>query len=275
MSYFNNKISETLLIPLVCKAEETQQTKPIIRDYMACSILKKINIDTDKYKKKRISRVGTALRTKFFDSTVSEFIDKNKHPVIINLGCGLDTRYYRLKKDITYKAHFYYIDLLDVIELRRQLLPEKFNETYIPGSILNDHWVNHIKQRSNNNYQFLFLLEGLVMYFSEEDVMFLFNVICQHFKSGFIVFDTLNKWLSMKSEAHDTVKYTDVNFIFGLDNDKTPATWNEKLSYIETKKITDYKEHKRIGFPLSILMRYIEKYNSSVKMITYQIQNQV
>lgn len=271
MSYFNNKISETLLIPLVCKAEETQQKSPIIKDDMACTILSQITIDTGKYKGKRISRVGTALRTKFFDTKTSEFIEKNAHPVIINLGCGLDTRYYRLDGKISSKAIFYYIDLPDVIELRKKLLPEKNNEIYISGTILNEQWVTKIKSTTDDNYQFIFLLEGLVMYFSEHDIKFLFNVLCQRFNSGVIVFDTLNKWLSTKSMAHDTVKQTSTDFIFGLDNDFLPASWNPKLVHKETKRISDFKEYKRIGFPLNMLISYIEKYNSAVKMITYEI----
>lgn len=58
----------------------------------------------------------------FFDRAVRRFIGKHANAVVVNVGCGLSTRFQRIGDG---KAVFYDMDLPEVIALRRELIPEQ------------------------------------------------------------------------------------------------------------------------------------------------------
>lgn len=273
---FKHKVSETLLIPLVCKAEETQMPDPIIKDDIACYLLQRIDFDITKFKNKKASRTGTAIRAKYFDNEITEFIIKHNTPLIITLGCGLDARYDRLPSLVKEKALFVYLDFNDVIELRKALIPERKNEKYLSGDMLSNDWIKEFKSITpKKEYEYMFILEGVIMYIPEDKLKIFFNMLCHEFKSGIILFDNLSTFLTSKSEKHDTVKHTDAKFIFGSDDDNTLEKWNDHLVYRKTKLFTDFKESRRMGLILSLLMKFLPKYKYSSRMLTYQIKHVV
>ncbi|MEC5343081.1 class I SAM-dependent methyltransferase [Brenneria populi] len=270
-NYFEDKVSNTLLIPLACKAEESMRQHPIIVDDVACDILKKTRFDIKKYKNKKTSRVGTAIRAKYFDNETIEFINKNENPVIITLGCGLDARYQRIG-DAAQQARFYYIDLMDVIDARKKLIPCHENEKYISGSILDNDWIYAVKKELHHDEHLFFIIEGVLMYFTEEQVKKIFNALCQNFSNSGMIFDMLNTWLSKNSAKHDTVKNSGVQFSFGLDDEKEIERWNSKLTHVKTKLFTEFSEYKRMGKIISFMMSHVNKYKTASKMVTYEIK---
>lgn len=62
-----------------------------------------------------------ALRTRKFDQYVQDFIENNDMPVIVNLGCGLDTRFERVDNG---KTEWFDLDFLEVIDPRKQFFTE-------------------------------------------------------------------------------------------------------------------------------------------------------
>ena len=116
-----NGVSETLLITLWAKAEESKRKDAIIVDSKSIDILNKVDYDFSKFKNSKGSQVGTCIRTKIIDDITKDIIEKSMSEsfTIINLGAGLDTRAIRFIKDNIY---WYDIDFEDVISLRKQFL---------------------------------------------------------------------------------------------------------------------------------------------------------
>ena len=56
------------------------------------SIVESIEYDYSKFDTAKMSEIGCAIRCRFFDDMVTEFVRNHKNPVIVNLGCGLDAR---------------------------------------------------------------------------------------------------------------------------------------------------------------------------------------
>lgn len=56
-------IADTLLITLYAKSVETQKKNPLINDQTACELVEKIDYDFSKYKNKKATSVGVALRS--------------------------------------------------------------------------------------------------------------------------------------------------------------------------------------------------------------------
>ena len=93
-----DSIAETLFIPLYIKSVETKKKDPLIVDEIACELVDKIDYDFDKYKNKLLSSVGTAIRSSHFHNMAKRFIETHPNPVVVLVGCGLDTRVQRLGK---------------------------------------------------------------------------------------------------------------------------------------------------------------------------------
>ncbi|MDR1565801.1 MAG: class I SAM-dependent methyltransferase [Treponema sp.] len=56
-------------------------------------------------------------------------IETHPHPIVVLIGCGLDARVQRLG-NVAKKAVFYELDIEEVINFRKQLLPPVENEYY-------------------------------------------------------------------------------------------------------------------------------------------------
>ena len=56
----------------------------------------KIDYDFNKFDEEWATQLSIAVRTEILDKASRVFINKNPDAVIINIGCGLDTRFYKM-----------------------------------------------------------------------------------------------------------------------------------------------------------------------------------
>lgn len=106
---FENIVAETLLIPLYMRAKENRRKNPILCDKLAEQLVENIEYDYSRFDGAKLSEVGCVIRGWYFDHAIRRFIDTHTRPVVVNVGCGLDTRYQRVGNDG--KAVFYELDL--------------------------------------------------------------------------------------------------------------------------------------------------------------------
>ena len=130
---FKNIVAETLLIPLYMRAKESRRDNPILYDKAAERLADSLEYDYSQFDGAKLSEVGCVVRGWYFDRAVRRFIEAHPHPVVVNVGCGLDTSFQRIGDR---KAVFYDLDLPEVIALRRELIPEQPSNVYIAASLL-------------------------------------------------------------------------------------------------------------------------------------------
>lgn len=58
------------------------------------------------------------------------------------------------------------MDLPEVIDLRRDLLPEPAGDHYIAGSLLETQWMDDLRKKHPEG-EFIIVIEGVLMYFYE------------------------------------------------------------------------------------------------------------
>ena len=108
--------------------------------------------------------------------------------MIVQLGCGLETVYYRCDNG---RSHWYAVDLPRVVEYRRELLPEPERETYLAGDAFAGDWIRQIRADVPET-PILVTAGGLFHYFEESKVVGLLRML-----TGFgeieVVFDALSK----------------------------------------------------------------------------------
>ena len=135
---------------------------------------------------------------------------------MINLGCGFDTRFWRIeKKDCRYIE----IDLPEVVALKREILKDQLSYELIGCSVLDPAWIDRVI--SNGNINFLLLAEGLFMFLPRQDVKNLLQVLAQKLVRSQLVVEMLHeKWtrgfwkniFALQARAWGL----DVSFAFGI-----------------------------------------------------------
>lgn len=265
-----DNIAATLFIPMVMKKRESNRKNPYFNDPYTCKLIEKIDYDFSKFDKAVRSSVGVAIRAKYFDQLTAGFIMKKNNPVIVHIGCGLDPRFQRIGAEVYDKVVFYDLDLPEVIELRKKLLPESGNNIYISSSMLETGWMDSLKSKHPES-AFLFVIEGVLMYFEKDDVKSLFKNIAARFKDSKMIFDVANSWMCKNSYRHDSVKLTNASLKWGCDNDREPETWAQNLKLESSRLFNSFTHWKKVGMISRIIMRMVPAIKTSFRLLTYTI----
>lgn len=191
-------VAETLLLPLYIRAMESQRPDALIKDDKAVALIKKLNPDSSWITKMGVDendKVGLVLRNREFDRYARDFLARHPESVVIHIGCGLDSRFERVDNGT---VEWYDLDLPEVIELRRKLIGgEGARYHLLSCSVFDSTWLNVVSVHRQR--PFLFLAEGVLMYFEEAQVKWLFMTVRDHFPGAEFVCDAYSPymvWLS-------------------------------------------------------------------------------
>lgn len=231
-------IPETLLIPLWARAVEAKQQDPIIKDDLSTKIVEKIDYDFSKFEDAWMSQTGVVIRTEILDKATDAFIRKNPDAVIINIGCGLDTRFFRVDNG---RIHWYDLDLPEVINIRKQFFEETDRYKTIDKSVFDYSWINEIY---TTDKPVLIIAEGILMYFTEEEVKNLMDKLVDSFKEAEMLFEMITPMMAKGSKQHETVKKMNAEFQWGIKNGKEMEKYNSKIRFVEEWNYFDYHKNR-------------------------------
>lgn len=127
-----DEISRTLLIPYYYRAQESQRLDALIRDPKAMELVDQLQYDFSRVQELKKEQIFYLLRMREFDRLAKAFLGEHAGGIIVDLGCGLDTRFERIDNG---QAWWYGLDLPKVIELRKELLEETPRSHFIACSI--------------------------------------------------------------------------------------------------------------------------------------------
>jgi O-methyltransferase involved in polyketide biosynthesis len=174
---------ETTLATLYGKAMESRRPDSVLGDREADAALRKIDYDFSRLRVRRSDQLSLAVRAKAYDGWVQQFLDTNPECTVLHLGCGLDTRVYRVDPPPT--VRWYDIDLPDVIELRQRLFPARDGAQMLAASITDPRLLESIP----GDTPVLVIAEGLTPYLRAVEGLALLRRITEHFPRGEILFD--------------------------------------------------------------------------------------
>ncbi|MDD2971747.1 MAG: class I SAM-dependent methyltransferase [Lachnospiraceae bacterium] len=250
-------VAETLLIPLAAKAWETRRKSPRIVDRDAVEMMGKIDYDFSKFDKPG-SKQGVIARSMILDREVQKYADTYADAVCICIGCGLDTRYERIHHG---KMRWYNLDFPEVIRLRKQLLREGKNVSCISKSALNPDWTSEVAEQSEH---VLILLEGILMYFTELEVMQLLCIIKNKFSNATILAEIMHPMMVKQSKHHDTIKSTNATFHWGIKSGKEMEKLCDRLRFEKEWNLTDELLDQGILFNILGRIPFIRDKNDKI-----------
>lgn len=269
MLHIDDAVSETLLIPLYMKYLVARQPDPILYDETALRLVPQLDYDFAKFDTARGSIVGTAIRARYFDQCTADFIRRHPNGVVAVLGCGLDARCQRLGEAARHTP-FYQLDLPEVAALRERLLPPQENETLLAASAFDTEWMDEVR-RLHPHAPFLFVIEGVLMYFPKDTVRGLLTDLAQRFPNSEMLFDVCNSWMVRHSHRHDALKHSRARFVFGCDDDREMEGWSPGLHLVAARYMaTDFPEWRRVGRAAYWLMRLLPFLRRSYRLLHYR-----
>lgn len=174
--------------------------------------------------------IGTAVLVRYFDDLTKAMLDKEEQSIIVQFGCGLDTRFSRTDSG---KGIHINIDLPEVISQRQQILPQD-NERNIDwtGNLLERDWMDRLEQEYTG-HQFMFISEGVLMYLAEKDVRRLLVDIAERFPGSHIAFDTAGSMAIRRINKKSAVTELNASLIWAYDDDGSLDIWHPCLRRLE------------------------------------------
>jgi O-methyltransferase involved in polyketide biosynthesis len=181
-------VSETMLIPLYIRAMESQRPDAMMKDQKAVALVMQMSYNLDRIRQIPMTeahKVTRIMLTREMDRYTRDFLSHHPQAVVVHIGCGLDTRFARLDNG---RVEWYDLDLPEVIDLRRKFIGGEGGRYHLLGcSVLDDVWLKEVA--ALRPHPFLFLAEGVFMYFESAQVKRLVLTLRDHFPGAELVFD--------------------------------------------------------------------------------------
>ncbi len=258
-------VARTLLIPLAFRAAETQRPDAILHDEQAVALARRLDPTClPKVNQKDMDFVCTMMRARQFDRFALDFLKGCPAGTVVDIGCGLDTRFGRIDNG---QMRWVGLDLPEVIEIRRGLLPEAARSCLISCSALDFSWMDEISQ------PMIFLAEGLLVYFIEEDVRRLVLELRRRFAGCELVFDSLSAAsirIHRLSPAQ-ALRRAAFQVHWGLDQSEGLEAWGPGIKLLEEWLYFDDLEPRLGSYNL---MRHIPFLARANRILRYRLGTQ-
>jgi len=255
--------SHTLFIPLACRAREAVRPHPLLMDPISSEVFKHLGGDKSWLMGlNSLDETFIVMRARQFDRFTQRWLESHPDGLVVDLGCGLDTRYDRVDNSL---MNWIGLDLPEVIALRRNLLPDRPRAMTITQSMLDFSWMDIVKQKASHGV--LFLAEGVFSYFSETEVQAIITKLADQFSGNEIVFDAYTSFsVAMHNRTHSPLKDTATALKWGLDDPVSLDAWGAQL--LEKWGYFDHYE-PRVG--AGYLMKFIPGFAKSVVILHYRL----
>lgn len=254
-------VSRTLLIPLYIRAMESRRSDAIVRDPKALEVVGRLNYDFSLVRSRRKGdQVSFLLRMREFDRLARMFLAEHPDGVIVDLGCGLDTRFERIDNGC---VEWYGLDLPEVIELRQELLEETPRSHFIGCSGLDFSWMNILGSQAGRH--FLFLAEGVLYYLEQARVKELVCALAGRFPGAELIFDVYSP-VVVRFHPHPP----DVPPVYwGLKDDHDVEAWAPGVRLLDQCYYNDQPE-SRLG--VYRLVMHIPFFARVIRIVHYRLE---
>lgn len=227
-------IQETALITLAIRASETDRPNARIKDLKAKEIIDTLGVDVSQYDP-FMSHEGVVARTIMYSNQLQELIKQYPDALCINLGCGFDDKFVQVDNG---EIVWYDVDLPDIMSVRRKIYQDRERCIMRDGSALESDWTKGLPKRSTT----IVVMEGVLEYFTKEQVTTCLNMLCDSFEHGFLLAELHHPILGKNTQHHDAVKHTNAQFHWGTKSGKEYLDLEPRMSLVSERS---YNEEMR------------------------------
>ena len=180
-------VPRTLLLTTRARVDEHRRSDGLFRDPLVADWWQSFSWDTaldSLYTP--LGQLGWAVRAHLIDEIVQRHLAVHERAVVVELGSGLSTRYYRVGQPSHYWIE---LDLPQTIAVRQQFDVESDRHRFLSVSALAFNWLDEVPDCPPESL--LIVAEGLLMYFDLDEVQALITRLKERFLGATFVFDAV------------------------------------------------------------------------------------
>lgn len=245
-------VRETLLITLQAKADESRMPNSFLNDRRAAAVLRRIGQDFERLRVGHDMAVGIAIRAHLLDRWTASFIDRNPDAIVVHLGCGLDSRVFRVAPPR--QVRWFDIDFPDVIALRRKVYPCPEGYMMIAGSIVGKRWMEKLA----SDGPAMIIAEGVLPYLKPDQVPALLRRLVGHFPSGEIAFDAYSSIATRLLCYNPAIRATGAVLRWAVDDPGELERKVPSLALVEDHCEWDGEQLARLSPPTRIALQFLQ-----------------
>ena len=226
-------VEQTAFLTVYARALDSRWRRPILGDRLADEVVGRIDYDFAGLGVQASVVCQTALRAKMLDDRVRDFVHKHHDAVVVDLGAGLDSGFYRV--DPPPSIDWYSVDLPGILALRDEALPTNPHSHSVPVSLAEKHWPETIP----GDRPTMLIADGLFAFLPEPVIVAIFRRITDHFSTGEFAFNDYGRigWVSkLAIKLYPQKMFKDVGSQWGYAGFKDahhPETWNPRMRLVE------------------------------------------
>ena len=255
-------VAATSLLTLYCRAAESQSADPILDDPQAVVLTRQLTPllaqSGDKLSDSLVQgkidhnlQVHIALRARRYDQYAREFLQAHPDGMLVNIGCGMDTRYFRLGPP---DSPFYDLDLPELIAFKRQFVNETENYRLLPHSVFDYAWMERVLAECGPRPA-MFLAEGVFMYLEPEKVRDLVLTLRDRFPGSELVCEVVNqRWINPTFKRMTNRKMqgraklgAGAEFQFGVADSDEFEQWGAGIKFLDEWSYLE-SGHPKLGW---------------------------
>ena len=256
-------VAETLIIPLYYRALETQRPDALVKDAKAVEVIGRIDYDFGRFSRLQSEQLAILVRLRLFDAAVRSFLTEHPDGVIVDIGCGLNTRFHRVDNGT---LEWFDLDLPEVIVLRRQLLGEPPRCHLLAGSALDPAWMDQLGKAAGRPV--LFVAEGVFPYWTEAQVKGVVLALKERFPGARLVFDATSRLLVLTHNIELALTQVQARLRFGMGSTKAMEAWAAGVRLLNTWYYFEQPEPRLRSLRL---MRYLPVLGKGAFVLLYQL----
>ena len=249
-------VQETLLIPLLGRAAESRKPNGMLYDAKALEIVDRLDYDFEKWRRAP-SLAGASVRTLMYDEMVAEFLHRHPDGTVVEIGCGLNTRFDRLDNG---RVHWFDLDLPDVIAMRRRYFTELPRCQMLEASFLNTGWMQTVAE---SNAPHLFVSEAVLIYLDNHEVKRGIAQLAERFPEGELITDTTNTVMVSTQDQHDAMRHLPKEswFRWACDAPSEVAKWTSNWTLQKSVSFADVSPSlaKRLPWKWRLGLRFFRE----------------
>jgi O-methyltransferase involved in polyketide biosynthesis len=204
--------AQTMLTTLYLKALDSEFHRPVLGDRFAKEAINRIDYDWEELGIAAGWAPLVTVRTALYDIWVAQFLAVHPQATVVHLGCGLDSRVFRL--DPGPNVDWYDVDYPAVIALREKIFPARVGYQLIATSAVDLSWLDQIP----TDRPVLLVAEGISMYLTRDDGIALLRRVVDRFGSGEVQIDFYN-WFGIRSQKmHTLVRRSGSTLYWAVNN---------------------------------------------------------
>ncbi len=204
------EVNQTLFIPLYGKAKVSRQGI-IIKDPMAEKIWESCAFEVHGKSKSKWLTYNMAMRAKIFDEWVEKMLSQNPEALVLHIGCGLDSRAFRIAAPYTSWIDG---DFPEVLEARKKYYSENEHYKMMVFDASKAEMVESLPDAKN----VIVVFEGISMYLRNEELNAFVRALDKKYPEVHMLLDVYTVFGAKASKYKNPINDVGVTTVWGLDD---------------------------------------------------------